>query len=283
MTLRNWSILILHPLSRALLHRKWRYYGIYVFNSIFMANIVLLCMLTHLVVSTVNYRLTPQPIRRSYENVKKHAFNTSQVDDSQCILPESNAYERDKFDLSVGVSSSSSSFFCLMAVLFVKEGKELYIKLRDHWYLRRPFSVLKTFVKVAAFTITFYKLMSTLVLPDDPLCYAQGTPLLLDMLTAHYSLMTSTVCVGLMTVGDVNTKRNFIDPLTHGLVPFLTMMYIILAIFLLKMLILLNNLLTVLAVCDIKATMENATEVCLKNQIKILLNVEKLIPRSVNQ
>ncbi|OQV13353.1 Transient receptor potential cation channel subfamily A member 1 [Hypsibius exemplaris] len=346
--------LTVHPLSRALLDRKWRLYGMFAYNTIFTSYLVFLAMLSYVVISTTYYHLTHQIVMRSYRNIRNFSHESSQSPAFQTLLNESYRIYARSEEYRPSWQACSVIILCIMTILGVKEGLEFYSKGWRYFldvvnyleiftcaccvtyigsllfeltqnvelpltgqmgaltiflawfnllrycqpygvigiYAVMFFSVLKTLIKVAvfffillaAFTVTFYQLIPCYLMPDNELYYIllQDAPKASDLMSAHFNIWSSGLRIGAMTIGDMDTRNNFIDPFIYGKLPFPIMTYGIVVLFLLMMPILLNNLLTGLAVGDIKNTQENATEVCLKNQIEMHESVEQLIPERLN-
>ncbi|GAU88542.1 hypothetical protein RvY_01225 [Ramazzottius varieornatus] len=350
--------LVCHPLTRMLLERKWRMYGMYAYCSLFCSYLLFLALLTFVVVTGIQTRLIPRLLMASYHNVEHFVPNAVNSSGFQQLLlraqmanaSKDNAQLRTFFGAGVAV-------FLLLFFFLIKEIIELrskgwryfndvvnYLEIVmigccmtficsylyevhsnvDIWltwqmgaltiflawfnllrycqafgtfgmYAVMFFTVLKTLVKVSAFffiltasfTVTFYGLLPTLVYPKIPDYYttfsADEPPKARDLKTPHPNLYTSALRVGAMTIGDVDTISNYINPLTDGTLPFPIMTFIVLIVFFLMMPILLNNLLTGLAVGDITATMKLSLSHRLRNQIEVHRLIEVLLPQNVRR
>jgi hypothetical protein len=65
----------------------------------------------------------------------------------------------------------------------------------------------------------------------------------MNIRTAHGSVTNSALRIGAMTVGDLESLDNFINPLMDGMLEYPLLSFIVYVIFLMLMPILLNNLL----------------------------------------
>ncbi|XP_055346071.1 transient receptor potential cation channel subfamily A member 1-like [Paramacrobiotus metropolitanus] len=348
----NRSVLITHPLTRALLEQKWKMYGMYFHTSFTIMYCVFLSLLTYMVVQGVFVDLIPHLIRQSYDNmlmykpdlVPKAGFSRllngtingryfGKIDhfkDYACVafilvflsmllIKESMEFFTKGYRYFLDIVNYLELSMCSCCIAYIT----LYLmqcdpdKVHDitpwpvgsltiflAWFnlLRyfQPyggvgiyavmfFAVLKTlmlvslffFILTAAFTVTFFELMPVLIFPNSSQFYdvQQDDDLQAkNLLTSHITLYTSALRIGAMTIGDVDTIQNYIQPMLMGKLPFPAMTFVVLVVFFLMMPILLQNLLTGLAVGDISATLSNASCLRLQNQIDLHLLIERLLP-----
>ncbi|OQV14236.1 putative Transient receptor potential cation channel subfamily A member 1 [Hypsibius exemplaris] len=135
------------------------------------------------------------------------------------------------------------------------------------------------FLLTAAFTATFSTLFQSHIFPNSTAFYRRHPELdATSIRTSHESVTNSALRIGAMTVGDLESLDNFIYPLMEGMLEYPLLSFIFYAIFLMLMPILLNNLLTGLAIGDMAAIQANAASLRLEMQVYLHESLEKLFP-----
>ncbi|XP_055356808.1 transient receptor potential cation channel subfamily A member 1-like isoform X2 [Paramacrobiotus metropolitanus] len=150
------------------------------------------------------------------------------------------------------------------------------------------FTILKTLIQVsgffflltAAFTGAFSTLFQTKIYPNSTTYYAKHDDPLDpdDLRTSHENVVISGLRIGAMTIGDLESLDNFLYPLMDGMIAYPELAFLFYAVFLVLMPILLNNLLTGLAIGDMEAIRSNAVTLRLEMQVFLHESLERVFP-----
>ncbi|GAU90071.1 hypothetical protein RvY_02543 [Ramazzottius varieornatus] len=149
------------------------------------------------------------------------------------------------------------------------------------------FSILKTLIQVsfffflltAGFTAAFCTLQQTRVFPNNTEYYAYNPEPDPSVLRTPFSTVyTSALQIGAMTIGDLESHDMFISPFMNGMFEYPVISFMFYAVFLILMPILLNNLLTGLAIGDMAAIQANALSLRLVMQVYLHESLERVLP-----
>lgn len=82
----------------------------------------------------VFFRLTPQLLKFSYNNVVKYSYNASQSDGFQQLMNEANDLQ-ETAELQTGHRACLIILLLIMFTILAKEGIELYLKVHSSFFL----------------------------------------------------------------------------------------------------------------------------------------------------